>query len=79
MLMTVMKMHLRIRDLREDRDLKQQKIADYLHCDQSLYSKYEREERPLPLDFAVKLAEYYGVSLDYLVGRTNQKEPYPKK
>ena len=79
MLITVMKMHLRIRDLREDRDLKQQKIADYLHCDQSLYSKYEREERPLPLDFAVKLAEYYGVSLDYLVGRTNQKEPYPKK
>ena len=79
MLITVMKMYLRIRDLREDRDLKQQKIADYLHCDQSLYSKYEREERPLPLEFAVKLAEYYGVSLDYLVGRTNQKEPYPKK
>ena len=48
-------------------------------CDQSLYSKYEREERPLPLDYADKLADYYGVSVDYLMGRTNVKTPYPKK
>ena len=48
-------------------------------CDQSLYSKYERQERPLPLDLADKLADFYGVSLDYLVGRTAQKKPYPKK
>ena len=70
----VMKMRLRIRDLREDRDLKQHDIAQYLMCDQSLYSKYERQERPLPLDLAAKLAEYYDVSLDYLVGLTNVKE-----
>ena len=69
-----MKMRLRIRDLREDRDLKQHDIAQYLMCDQSLYSKYERQERPLPLDLAAKLAEYYDVSLDYLVGLTNVKE-----
>ncbi len=72
-------MLLRIRDLREDRDLKQKDIADYLMCDQSLYSKYERGERPLPLEYAAKLADYYGVSVDYLLGRTNIKTPYPQK
>lgn len=72
-------MLLRIRDLREDKDLKQKEIADYLICDQSLYSKYERGERPLPLEYAEKLADYYGVSVDYLLGRTNVKNPYPKK
>ena len=71
MLGMVMNMRLRIRDLREDSDLKQRQIAEYLLCDQSLYSKYEREERPLPLEAAVKLAEYYHVSVDYLVGLTD--------
>ena len=79
MLIPVMKMNLRIRDLREDKDLKQKQIAEYLLCDQSLYSKYERNERPLPLEYACKLADYYGVSVDYLLGRTNVKTPYPKK
>lgn len=72
-------MKLRIRDLREDNDLKQQQIADYLLCDQSLYSKYERGERELPLAYADKLADYYGVSVDYLLCRTNTKKPYPPK
>ncbi len=72
-------MQLRIRDLREDRDLKQKQVADYLMCDQSLYSKYERQERPLPLELAEKLADFYGVSVDYLLSRTNVKQPYPKK
>ena len=71
-------MRLRIRDLREDMDLKQREVANTLLCDQSLYSKYEREERPLPLELADKLADYYGVSVDYLLGRTDVKEPYPK-
>ena len=79
MLVWVMHMKLRIRDLREDNDLKQSQIAAYLLCDQSLYSKYERNERPLPLEYASKLADYYGVSVDYLIGRTNVKTPYPKK
>ena len=78
-LIAVMSMRLRIRDLREDNDLKQKEIADYLMCDQSLYSKYERMERPLPLELADKLADYYGVSVDYLLGRTNKKDPYPQK
>ena len=66
----VMQMKLRIRDLREDNDMTQQAVADYLMCDQSLYSKYERGERVLPLEAAIKLAELYKVSLDYLVGRS---------
>lgn len=66
-----MKMKLRIRDLREDHDLSQKEIAAYLSCDQSLYSKYERGERPLPLELAVRLADLYGVTLDYLVGRSD--------
>ena len=79
MLIAVMFVELRIRDLREDADLKQRQLADYLHCDQSLYSKYEREERPLPLEYAEKLADFYHVSVDYLLGRTDLKIPYPKK
>ncbi len=70
-------MKLRIRDLREDRDLKQKALADYLLCDQSLYSKYERGERPLPLELADRLADYFGTSVDYLLGRTDEKAPYP--
>ena len=75
----VMYMKLRIRDLREDRDHTQKQLAAHLLCDQSLYSKYERGERPLPLEYADKLADFYGVSVDYLIGRTNIKKPYPKK
>ena len=69
-------MRMRIRDLREDHDLTQKQIAEYLLCDQSLYSKYEREERPLPLELAVKLAAYYHTSIDYLVGLTDNPTPY---
>lgn len=71
-------MKLKIRDLREDKDLTQKQVADYLPCDQSLYSKYEREERPFPLEYADKLADFYGVSVDYLLGRTSVKKPYNK-
>lgn len=62
----VIKVKLRIRDLREDADMTQRQVAEYLHCDQSLYSKYERGERALPLEFAIKLSVLYGVTLDYL-------------
>ena len=79
MLFTVMQMKLRIRDLREDNDLKQKQVADFLLCDQSLYSKYERGERPLPLEHAAKLADFYSDSVDYLLFRTDEKKPYPKR
>ena len=69
-------MRLRIRDLREDHDLTQQQVAEYLMCDQSLYSKYERGERDVPLSVMIKLAQFYKTSIDYLVGLTNHKQPY---
>lgn len=69
----------RMRDMREDNDLTQKKIAEYLMCDQSLYSKYERGEREIPLSLLITLADYYDVSLDYLVGRTDVKKPYLKE
>lgn len=77
-LISVINMRLRIRDLREDSDLTQKQVAEYLMCDQSLYSKYEREERVLPLEAAVKLAQFYHTSVDYLVGLTGNRTPYEK-
>lgn len=77
-LISVINMRLRIRDLREDGDLTQKQVAAYLMCDQSLYSKYEREERVLPLEAAIKLAQFYHTSVDYLVGLTNNRTPYKK-
>lgn len=63
----------RIRDLREDNDKTQQEIADLLNMHRSVYRRYEQGERELPLWAAIKLAELYGVSLDYLVGRTDER------
>ena len=57
--------------MREDNDLTQQQISEVLLCDQSLYSKYERGERDIPISLLIKLADYYNTSIDYLVGRTN--------
>lgn len=67
----VMVMKLRIKDLREDNDLTQKEISKILMCDQSLYSKYERGEREIPLNLLIKLADYYKTNLDYLIYRTN--------
>jgi len=69
-------MRLKIRDVREDHDLTQQQVAQYLMCDQSLYSKYERGERDVPLNIMIKLARFYKTSIDYLVGLTENKKPY---
>ncbi|MBQ0098788.1 MAG: helix-turn-helix transcriptional regulator [Oscillospiraceae bacterium] len=66
-------MKLRIRDLREDNDLTQKQVADMLMCDQSLYSKYERGEREIPLSLLIMLADFYETSLDYLTYRVNKK------
>ena len=70
---------LRIRDLREDNDYTQREIAEYLHCDQSDYSKYERGQRNIPLRALHKLADLYDTSIDYLTGRTDEIKPYPKR
>ena len=69
-------MYRRIRDLREDSDLLQKDIADYLKCTQVCYSHYENGKRDIPTDVLVKLAAYYHTSTDYL-GITDVTEPYP--
>lgn len=68
-----------IENLRIDADKTQQQIADVLVCQREVYRRYEKGERELPLWAAVKLAEYYDVSLDYLVGLTTKRSPFPKK
>ena len=69
---------LRIRDLREDRDLSQKVLAEYLQIHQTTYSDYELGRVNVPVTSLHKLADFYGVSVDYLLGRTDVKKPYPK-
>ncbi|MBQ6902240.1 MAG: helix-turn-helix transcriptional regulator [Oscillospiraceae bacterium] len=59
---------MRLKDLREDRDIKQKDIAEYLHIKQNTYSQYENGQRQLPIDILIKLSEYYNVSTDYILG-----------
>ena len=66
----------RLRDLREDHDKTQQDIADILGTSQTMYARYERGANELPLRHLLKLADYYGVSADYLLGLTDDPTPY---
>lgn len=68
-----------IRDLREDRDLKQRELAEILGVSQNTYSQYETGVIALTDQILIKLADFYGVSVDYLMDRTSEKEPYPTK
>ena len=67
---------MRIRDLREDGDLTQKEIADFLHIRQNTYSQYETGQRQIPLDVLIALARYYGTSTDYILGLTDERKPY---
>ena len=67
----------RIRELREDHDLTQKYMAHYLNVIQRTYSRYERGERIIPPDVLCKIADFYNVSVDYLLERTDTKQPYP--
>lgn len=69
----------RIRELREDRDLRQCDIAKYLNCTQVAYSHYELGKRDIPTEVLNALADYYRTSTDYILGRTEIFEPYPVK
>ncbi len=71
-------MYKRIRDLREDADLNQTKVAQYLGMSQTGYSKYETGENDIPTAVLIKLARYYDTSIDYLLGETDCPERYPK-
>lgn len=65
----------RIRDLREDADLRQRQIAEIIHMHKTTYTRYETGEREIPFNIAILIAKYYKVSLDYLAGLTNDKRP----
>lgn len=71
-------MRKRIRDLREDADLTQKQIAQYLKMSQTGYSKYETGENDIPITVLLALADFYHVSVDCLMGRTDVKTPYPQ-
>lgn len=64
-------MYSRLKGLREDRDLKQREIANYLNCSQQVYSNYELGQRDIPTDILIKLSQFYQVSVDYMLGITN--------
>ena len=64
-------MYKRIRDLREDRDLKQRHLAEFLNCSQQVYSNYELGQRDIPTDVLIKLSSLYNVSIDCLLNQTN--------
>lgn len=68
----------RIRNLREDKDLTQSEIAAFLHISQRTYSRYEKDERAIPVEILSMLADYHQTSVDYLIGRTDIKTPYPQ-
>ena len=68
---------MRLRDLREDRDLTQTQVANMLGMSQTGYSKYETGENDVPTAVLIKLARFYGTSIDYLLGETNDPRRYP--
>ncbi len=70
---------MRLKDLREDLDIKQKDLADYLHIKQNTYSQYENGQRQLPIEILILLAKYYDVSTDYILGLTDIKTPYTIK
>ncbi len=68
----------RLKDLREDHDLKQEDVAKILNISQTNYSKYELGKINIPINSLIVLANFYNTSIDYLLGITNESKPYPK-
>ena len=75
-LLWVMNMRIRIRDLREDADLSQREMAEELNCSQQAYSNYELGQRDIPTAVLIQLARFHKTSVDYLLGLTDEKMPY---
>lgn len=71
-------MHIyeRLKDLREDSDLNQKQVAEYLNIKQQQYSEYERGKREMPMRYYIEIARFYKVSLDYIVGLTHDKRKF---
>ena len=72
----IMAFYKRLRELREDNDLKQREIAEILCCSQRVYSNYERGDLDIPTEVLIKLARHYGTSVDFILNLTNDKRPY---
>lgn len=72
-------MYRRIRDLREDNDLKQRQLADHLGCSQKTYSDYETGKTHVPVEILAVLSKYYGTRVDYLIELTDERKPYPRQ
>ena len=72
-------MSSRIRNLREDRDLTQKQMGEILNCSQRIYSNYECGDVDIPTQILIKLAKFHKTSVDYLLGLTDDKRPYPRK
>ena len=71
-------MYKRIRDLREDKDMLQKDVAELLNISQTNYSKYELGKINIPINTLKKLALIFDTSIDYLLGLTNERKPYPR-
>ena len=71
-------MYTRIRNMREDKDLTQSKMAKYLNIHQTTYSDYELGNLNIPIHLLDKIADLFNTSVDYLINRTNEKKPYPR-
>ena len=71
-------MYNKIRELREDNDLLQKHLAEYLHCSQVAYSRYELGTRDIPTQVLIELALFYNTSIDYLLGLTKESKPYTR-
>ncbi|MBQ2963782.1 MAG: helix-turn-helix transcriptional regulator [Clostridia bacterium] len=69
---------LRLKDIREDRDITQKEIADFLHIKQNTYSQYENGQRGLPIETLCQLALYFDTSADYILGLTDETKPYKR-
>ena len=72
-------METRMKNLREDHDLTQKQLSEYLNVSQVAYSYYELNRRSIPIEILDKLADYYNTSIDYILYKTNISTPYPKK
>ena len=71
-------MYERIRELREEKNLTQKQMAEYLHCSSQIYKKYECREARIPTAILIKLAEFHNTSTDYLLNLTDTKNPHPR-
>ena len=70
---------MRLKDIREDMDITQKQLAEYLHIRQNTYSQYENGQRQIPIEILIRLAVYFRTSTDYILELTDERKPYPRR